>query len=320
MVLASRAGDDELDELTSVLGKIGIGTLRLTAETVSRQPLSLDPAAGILGVGDRRLRPTVTWVRHFDEHAVDPGFKGAVGKFTQESWHSFVGQISDISNISITSRQPGILRQLAICDKTSIEHPKTMVVSDFQTARSCVGSCRVVLKSIGNHFVEPSPGHLIGIFPEIVERAEIDQLLGRPHIPFIVQEFVDHEMEMRVYFVHGDIYGFAVQKDFPAAPWIAPELVRARLIQVPEQVQEAVRKIACEFDLLYGAFDFLITRSGPVFLEVNVTGDWTWLESRADTRVVTMAVARMIRDLHDVKPTGAESRDRALDLLRFLAP
>ena len=38
-----------------------------------------------------------------------------------------------------------------------------------------------------------------------------------------------------------------------------------------------------ELGLIYGAFDFIRTPNGKlVFLEINPTGEWAWLEEKLD--------------------------------------
>jgi hypothetical protein len=98
--------------------------------------------------------------------------------------------------------------------------------------------------------------------------------------------------------VGGETYGFEVVKDSPADVWLDPARVSARPVALPPAVVAAATSIASALSLRYGAFDFLLRGQVPVFLEVNVTGDWRWLESKTGTAPVTMAVARMLSDLH----------------------
>ena len=70
-----------------------------------------------------------------------------------------------------------------------------------------------------------------------------------------------------------------------------------RQAEPPPAVRAAVVRLADAMSLDYGAFDFLMSNGRPTFLEVSPTGDWRWIETRIGTAPVTMAVARMLRDL-----------------------
>jgi glutathione synthase/RimK-type ligase-like ATP-grasp enzyme len=85
---------------------------------------------------------------------------------------------------------------------------------------------------------------------------------------------------------------------------------------VPWAVAGAARRFAAALPLRFGAFDFLVRGETPVFLEVNVTGDWRWAEALAGAEPVTLAAARMLCELH--WPACRTARD-SFDLLGFLS-
>jgi hypothetical protein len=178
-----------------------------------------------------------------------------------------------------------------------------------------LGGRRLVIKAVDQHFVEASPGRLSGVFPVIVTHPDPLPAL-RPSIPVIVQEYVDHESELRVYYVDGEVLEFDVRKESPADLWLASDRVEIRPVDPPGPVVAATRHLAAGLGLRFGALDFLLRGGDPVFLEVNPDGDWRWAEQKSATGQVTMAVARMLRRLHldarDDRPAGS------FNLLRFL--
>ena len=116
----------------------------------------------------------------------------------------------------------------------------------------------------------------------------------RPGPPVIVQEYVEHDAELRVYYVDGQVHGFEVGKEAAADPWLAPDRVTVRHAELPQAVVSAATTLAEGLSLRYGAFDFLVQGDRLVFLEVNPDGDWLWAERKARTAPVTLAVARML--------------------------
>jgi glutathione synthase/RimK-type ligase-like ATP-grasp enzyme len=50
--------------------------------------------------------------------------------------------------------------------------------------------------------------------------------------------------------------------------------------QIDQDLETKCRKMLSSLGLRYGAFDFIVRPGGEeVFLEVNPTGEWAWLEN-----------------------------------------
>lgn len=64
--------------------------------------------------------------------------------------------------------------------------------------------------------------------------------------------------------------------------WRDPEVsVSYSASSLTDEVKRMCRAMLAKLGLIYGAFDFVRTPEGElVFLEVNPTGEWAWLEDR----------------------------------------
>lgn len=312
VLLLSRSCDSDLDSVQDLLGSAGVRSARLNADELTAADLAVDPANRVACVNGRRLTPTVIWIRHFSVSAIEATEDPVYRMFLQESWQAAADQLAAISGTSICPRRPGLLSQLLLAQRHHVAVPHTILTTDPSRVRDVFGSARVVVKAVHRHFVEAAPGRLSGIFPTIVER---HSLSGGPcpGPPVIVQEYVEHEAELRVYYVAGQVHAFQVGKDSPADPWTAAGQVDIRSVTPPSAVVSATKLLASAMSLHYGAFDFLIRDGTPVFLEVNPDGDWRWAEQMAGTGSVTISVARMLAGLHQRALPGA------FDLLAFLA-
>ncbi|MFC0865877.1 LuxR C-terminal-related transcriptional regulator [Sphaerimonospora cavernae] len=192
---------------------------------------------------------------------------------------------------------PGRLVQLDGAGRAGIRTPRTIVTTDPGAASAKLSSERIIVKALDRHFVETEPGTMEGIFPEIVDGAGAGSLAVRD-APVIVQEYVDHWAEIRVYYLDGEIRAFRVGKPSPEAIWRDAASVAVSPTSAPEPVAEAVHRLAGLWGLRYGAFDFLLTGDGPVFLEVNPDGDWRWFESKAGVDDVSISALSLVRTLH----------------------
>jgi hypothetical protein len=313
VVLVGRAADAESNELARFLTRIGIDAVRVVPDDLAGHRAALDISTGIFSFAERLLRPTVVWERHFS--GARPTYGDASEIFSGNSWTEFVDQLGATAPVRIPHRRPGLLEQLAEAARLGLATPRTLVGTDPAAAAAALSGARIVVKSLGSHFVESEPGLLTGVFAEVRDRAVTIARGGSTGPPMVFQEYLEHECELRVYYVHGEIHAYAVAKPGPAAPWTEPSAVRVCPAPAGAAVQRAARALAGAWGADYCAFDFLIRAGEPVFLEANLNGDWRWFETVARDRRVTHAAVRMLRDLH-VRAVGG--RDGALGPISFL--
>jgi hypothetical protein len=311
VLVLTRGCDAEPDSVGELMARVGVPLLRLDADGLAEVELLADPSARLLLVDGRWFAPTVLWTRHFRAEAVED-----VGAFGRSAWEQWAEQVGLCAALSVQGRGPGLglLEQVRVAERLGIAVPRTVVATDPRRVAGLFGSARVVVKGLAGHFTEERPGELTGRFPAVMERGML-AAAGRPGPPVVVQEYVEHEAELRVYAVSGEAFAFEVVKAAPADPWLAPERVGVRGVEAPAAVAAAVRALTGAMGLRYAAFDFLMRGGVPVFLEANADGDWRWIEERAGTSVVTAAVARMLCELHRGVVAG---RGGGVELITFL--
>ncbi|MGI5162409.1 hypothetical protein [Microbispora sp. CA-102843] len=310
VVLADRAGCAEFAVLQDTLHHLGVPSVRVDAESVASLRLTVTVTGeaehggaaggrtcGVLDLDGRRVAPTVVWARHFSPRAMPATASATQTLLRAESWDAFVRQLCSLAPESLPGNRPGRLEQLAGAAAAGIRVPRTVVTTAPAEAAAAMPGPRVVVKVVGEHFVEASPGLLTGVLPEIAARAEV---LRRPALdyPVIVQEHVEHDAELRVYHVAGAVHAYAVGKRAPDSPWREEAEVTVTPVAAPPAVADAVRGLASLWGLTYGAFDLLLSAGEVVFLEVNTDGDWRWFEAKAGGRAVSTAAALAIRTLH----------------------
>jgi hypothetical protein len=323
VVLLSRSCDAELDAVGGLLSQVGVPAERINADELAATDLLIDPGRRAIRRNGRWIAPTVVWKRHFSARAIEGSAGPADDMFRRDSWQAVADQLAALSPAAIGMRNPGLLDQMLVAQARQIAVPRTVVTTDTATAAGLLGDSRKLLvKALDQHFVEAAPGRLSGVFPVAVNVLEL-QATQRPGPPVVVQEYVEHDAELRVYYVDGQVHGFEVTKEAPADPWLAADRVRVRPVELPATVVWATRTLAEGLSLCYGAFDFLLRGDLLVFLEVNPAGDWLWAESKALTAPVTRAVTQMLCELHrKYRPSVATPGSRVADgfeLISFLA-
>lgn len=318
VLLLTRRGDREATEVSGLLRRIGVPVHRLDADGLAEVRAVHGPD-GVLALDGHRFAPTVTWLRHFSPRAALPAGPAGGRMVFRDAWTALARQLAAASPAAIGAADPGQLAQRDLARALGVRVPRGLVTTDPADAARLLPAERYVLKVLDRHYVEPEPGRLDWHLPRVVDRVRLAGLSGLPRgTPVMLQEYVEHDTEYRVYLAGDELHAFEVVKERPEDIWTRPDEVVVRQVGPPAAVASAARAVARETGALYGAFDFLRARDGgePVFLEMNAHGDWHWFERRAGVDVVTRAVARTVRDLH--RSAVGDARPAAVSLLAFL--
>jgi hypothetical protein len=100
--------------------------------------------------------------------------------------------------------------------------------------------------------------------------------------PVLLQEEIPRQADVRATFIGAHCFVADITADSNIVDWRDPN-VSARYSEatLTDDIMAKCRAMLSALGLLYGAFDFLRTPEGDlVFLEVNPTGEWAWLEDR----------------------------------------
>ncbi|MFE9560574.1 hypothetical protein ACFYM0_05640 [Streptomyces sp. NPDC006487] len=267
--------------------------------------MTLDVDTGLLHVSGRRVRPAVVWVRHGSACALlaQATPAGSMTPLRAESWSGFLRQVSATAATALpggTVVGPG---QLAQARGLGVRTPRTVVTNDVAAGAREVGTPALVIKTPDFRLFEPDRGNWKTCLPSVVGREALERGSGtapdaRGERPVVVQEYVAHARELRVYHLDGGICAFEVRKPDPSSPMTDPDSVTVTHVGCPPRAAEAVRALCAVWNLRYGAFDLLVSDTGePVFLEANPDGDWLWFERKARWHGVSFMAAVMVREL-----------------------
>ncbi|MCX5396842.1 hypothetical protein [Streptomyces sp. NBC_00102] len=321
VLLLTRRDDREATEASTLLHRIGVPVHRLDADGLAGVRAVHGPD-GVLTLDGHRFAPTVTWLRHYSLRAAPAGPPGgpAGGRMVyRDAWTALAQQLAATSPATVGAADPGQLVQRARALALGVRVPRGLVTTDPADAAGLLPAERYVLKVLDRHYAEPEPGRLDWYLPQVLDRDRLAGLPGLPRgTPVMLQEYVEHDAEYRVYLAGDEVHAFEVAKEHPEDIWTRPDEVVVRQVLPPAAVASAARAIARETGVLFGAFDFLWDRDRgePVFLEMNAHGDWAFFERKAGVDVVTRAVVRTVRDLHQAAVGNA--RPAPVSLLAFL--
>ncbi|MGX6602228.1 hypothetical protein ACWKSP_08865 [Micromonosporaceae bacterium Da 78-11] len=302
VVLVDCAGGDELKLVHKLLvSAFGTPAVLIRGADLSTRAISLDPDRGLLEVDGVRFRPEVGWIRHCSTGAIFARARahGVSALLEAETWSRFFRQLSGLTGTTIPGAAPTGTSQLSAAERMGIEVPESVMTNCVRTAAEQMGSRRqLMVKNPDFRLFEPDPANWPDCLPTVLDVDDV--LRSRPAIgpPVVVQEYVPHLRELRIYHLDGGLCAFEVRTQHPAQMWTDPAAVTVTRVECPPAAAAAVRLMSATWGLRFGAFDLLVRSSGePVFLEVNPDGDWLWYERRAGWRGVSFMAAVMVHEL-----------------------
>jgi glutathione synthase/RimK-type ligase-like ATP-grasp enzyme len=315
VVVLSRTADREMDELSLRLAADGIPMLRMDSDRLQGQDVCWDLERDVLVTGGRSFSPRACWVRYFAPSAIPAVSDARLSAYMRDQWPSWACVLlaahgAHAVNAATGRGTPDRIEQLTEARSVGLRTPTTVVATSLaEAARRIPGDGDLLVKSLGEHFVEPAPGHLTGLAPRRIGRHESMSSDVLEPAPVIVQEFLHCERELRIYAVDREFVTFAVHRPSPESLWTEPDRLRGCVVRTPDALARALRRLVSHWGLDVAAFDFLETPGGLVFLEVNVACDWLWCESLAGASPVSAAVHKLVSGRFDAKHASMSGRD-----------
>jgi hypothetical protein len=301
VLLTDWAGGRELAAVREALaGPLRTPTMLLRGDDLRRRGILVDLASGAVTIGNKEIQPAVVWTRHCTAGVLQAQAQpaGSVSPMDAASWAGVMKYLADTAAAALPGSAPTTLGQLLDADRLGVRTPRTVVTTDVPLGVHSMMTRRVLVKTPDFRLYQTDRRTWQPYFPVIV-----DASAGAPDFPCdgppsVIQEYVEHDRELRVYWLNGGICAFDVSKPGPASSWQDPRSVAVRKVGCPGPAAHVVRVLSAAWNLRYAAFDLLVSSTGEVvFLEANSDGDWLWYERKAGWYGVSFMAAVMVREL-----------------------
>jgi hypothetical protein len=171
-----------------------------------------------------------------------------------------------------------------------------VITNRLERVREVLGPGPVVVKTIANAAVdlETGPHH---IYTQLLTVQDLDR--DSVHAaPCIFQAPAKPGIDVRVTVVDESVLAAEIdapddQIDWRAAPSGA---VSYRPVELPEQVAVNCRRLCRAAGLVFGALDLIRQPSGGwVFLEINPSGQWGWIEQATGLPITAAIVDTLLK-------------------------
>jgi len=193
-------------------------------------------------------------------------------------WNPEILWVNPIHNVYVAEHK---IYQLEIAKRLGFALPRTMVSSNVQELQMFARSnpdgtiCKPIYHGL---FVDGPDSY--SVYTRQVSMADFD---GHEDLdcPVLLQEKVVRQCDLRVTFIGEHCFTAAVRTPSPTVDWRDPAAYATfSLAEIEPELEAKCRQMLSSLGLRYGAFDFILRPDGEkVFLEVNPTGEWAWLEN-----------------------------------------
>lgn len=179
------------------------------------------------------------------------------------------------------------LLQLCVARNLGFSVPETVIGNDT-AGLEFVGS-EVFFKSLTPDFIDPETPPLTAIYDKSELLGMKDEVAG---CPSIYQTKLPKKYELRVCVFLEDVYAFKIDTNYHEKyeqDWRLHDLSSKMLsyIELSSDLNSKLVKMLKVLGLYYGIFDIVVTPDGEeVFLEVNMDGQWLWIQDIIDFDLV----------------------------------
>lgn len=237
----------------------------------------------------------------------DPRYKEFVenesGKFLWSLWS--VSKFPDLlwvnHPLTLKLLEYNKLYQLRAAAKAGFLIPETLVTnSESEAVQFCEKwGGRVALKTFGGNNLKDADGDDLVIYTQgITKRELLEHSNDMKYAPVMLENYIPKKVELRVTVVGDSIFACGIHsQDSPRTKddWRKYDFpnVKHEVFPLPQDIREKLLHFMKLIDISFGAIDMVLTPNDDfVFLEVNPSGQWGWIEA-----ITGMPISEAIADL-----------------------
>jgi hypothetical protein len=225
--------------------------------------------------------------------------------FTIEEWRTVwqyisfcLGNVPWVNDRNASRRASNKLLQLQMAAEVGLEIPDTLVTNNpTYTDRFVSAAVPFAVFKTLTPYMAPS-GHVT--YTTKIESGNIGQYSSNiQRCPSIYQKFIEKEFELRVNIVGDSVFAVRIDTnsgDESGIDWrrrIDDEGMYSTVL-LDKQTLEKLTRLHSKLGLIFGCYDLVKATSGEtVFLEVNPSGQWLWLEQLLDIPISSRLAATL---------------------------
>lgn len=216
----------------------------------------------------------------------------------QSQWGAFIrnliafDEVKWVNNPVATYRAENKMYQLTKARQCCLLTPETLVTNDL---RFVPQRQDYIVKSIDTAIFATQDQEMFTYATALSN----DELFSEDlHLaPVCVQEHLQDKVDIRVTFVEGSLFPFAILKNGKgiSGDWrkTQKDLLEYVPISLPNDIEEGLQRLMRMLDLHFGGIDLIQSNGQMYFIEVNPTGEWCWLQLNSDA-LISAAITKCL--------------------------
>jgi glutathione synthase/RimK-type ligase-like ATP-grasp enzyme len=181
--------------------------------------------------------------------------------------------------------------QLQQASAIGLAIPKTLITTNPARALAFYEECnrRMITKVLHRNIVDHGQSVSVVWTNEVTE--EHVKLFGSISCsPTLFQEYVPKRYELRITVVGQQVFACAIHSQAASrteVDWRRYDVdIPYEAIELPTYIEDQCRRLVAELGLQFGAIDMILRPDGSyVFLEINPTGAWLWIQQKTGLRI-----------------------------------
>jgi glutathione synthase/RimK-type ligase-like ATP-grasp enzyme len=179
--------------------------------------------------------------------------------------------------------------QLALAARIGLKIPDTLITTDRSAAKMFIEAHArhgAIYKTLSTPNVRSELYKSSVIFTSRISDADLEFIDTVRYAPCLIQEYVQKSFEVRLTIINRKAFAVAlnVQESYPSGTtdWraVQQEGIEYSVHQLPEKIESLCLELLDQLGLVFGAIDLIVTPEQEyIFVEVNPSGQWAWLES-----------------------------------------
>jgi MvdD-like protein with pre-ATP grasp domain len=311
VLLVTTASDLAADLVVLQLGRRGVPFVRFNQEDFPEHVTMAWPGdgrCGALAVGGEVVPCAEihsAWFRYSAAPSVQAGEERRTADFILRESAGFLAGFWEtapwfwMNRPSAAALAGNKLRQLAQARALGFLVPETLVTNCPRRARDFIGGHGGIAKAVVNGgLVEAGRRYAVYTTPVTGDDLTDEAVCAAPAI---FQERIANDFDLRVTVVGTRVFGTRIsvrnrdgdrETDWRA---IDPARLAYEKQRLPSSLEAACVTLVKAFSLSFAALDFIVTPTGEhVFLELNPSGQWGWLEEATGLPLTDAIVEQLV--------------------------
>lgn len=299
LVLGSRY-DFSCDYVVAHLARHNVCYLRLNSEDLPLYDLSLDPVQKCLACAFRGTAFVVSaetlrsiWFRRgvYPRDAGPTAPHSVQDQIVRAQWGAFLRGLTIferakwINHPAATYLAEQKPLQLALAHEIGFRIPNTIITNHAPAVRT-LGTDAVAIKGVDTVIAYEAQNEVFG-FTNLVSANQIasEALAG---CPVLLQEAITPKTDIRVTVIDNEVFATSIDRAGKGidGDWrIQKAGLRYLPIALPTKVEQLCLALTHRLGLSFAAIDLVRQGDDYLFLEVNPTGEWSWLVDNANLKI-----------------------------------